>query len=117
MLLDATSNFENILVVNDVLIPQAVELNALLCTYGEPAHDENLIAIESNTDCTTNVLDSTSGEPEACHIASSTPEPYQCAHSDHLSKTMVYTDGETSLHALAIELDSLLYSKIGRAHV
>ena len=76
-------------------------------------HDEKSIVTESITGCTTNALDPTSGEPEAFHIASIILETCHCAHSDHLSKTIVYTDGETSLHALAMELDSLLYTKHG----
>ena len=76
-------------------------------------HDEKLIVIQSNTDCIPNALDYTSGEPEACHIASIILETCHCTHSDNLSMTIVYTDGETSLHALAMELDSHLYSKHG----
>ena len=55
LFLDATSTSENIPAANDVLIPLAVEFNASLCTYKEPAHDEkSAIVIKSTTVCTTN---------------------------------------------------------------
>ena len=112
--MDAMSTFKDILVVNDVPIPLAVDLDTLLYTYGEPTHDEKSTGFESITDCTTNAFDPASEEPKACHIASIIPETCYCAHLDHLSKTIVYTDGETTLDTLAMELDSLLYFKHGK---
>ena len=113
MYLNATANPKDIIDADNALLPLVVELDTPLYNYGEPVHDEKFTGSESITGCTTNALDSTSEEPEACHIASIILETCHCAHSDHLSKTLVYTDGETSLHALAMELDSLLYTKHG----
>ena len=113
MCLNATSNLEDILVVDNALLPLAEDLDTLLYTYGEPTHDEkSTTGFESIIGYTTNALDPTSEEPEACHIASSTPETCYCTHLDHQSKTVVYTDGETTLDTLAMELNSIiLYSK------
>ena len=75
--------------------------------------DKKSTVRKSTIDYTTNALGPTSEDPEACHNTSIIPEACYCAHLDHLSKTIVYTDGETTLRALAMELDLLLYSKHG----
>ena len=111
--LDAIPRLEDISAADNALIPLAMELDALLHSYGEPIIDEMEIVFESTADCTTNALFPTFEESEACHIASISPETCKCAHPDHLSKPTVYIDGETTLDALAMELDSLLYSVHG----
>jgi len=52
-------------------------------------------------------------KPEACHIASITPETCKCTHSYYLSKTIVYTDGGIVLDTSAMELNFLLYLNYG----
>jgi hypothetical protein len=51
-----------------------------------------------------------SNAPETCQII---PDIYQSALSDYTSQYMVQDDGETALHATAMELDTLLYSNYG----
>ena len=111
--MDTIPRFEDISVADNALIPLAMELDALLHTYGEPIIDETEMTFESTTDCATNALFPTFRESEAHQIATITPETCKCAHSTYLSKPTTYSDGETTLDAVAIELDSLLYSVHG----
>ena len=104
---------EDISPADNALIPLAMELDTLMHYYGEPIDDVIEIVFESTKDCAVSPLDLISEEPEACHIASTIPETCKCAQLDHLSKTIIYIDGETTLDTLAMELDSLLYSVHG----